>query len=209
MPLNLQLVTFRPKRRIGAFTATVTIEEDASDDLTISQHPVERGAKITDHAIKEPAQVTISAGWSNATLSGLASAAGQLLSGGGAGGLFGSDYVREVYEKLLKLQADREPFEVVTGKRKYRNMLMRSLRQTTDRTTENVLIVTATFQEILVAETATAALPPAADQAEPQKTAPPQATGAKQLVPAPAANQSALSALANLRSLQAQAQAGN
>ncbi len=209
MALALELVAFRPKRRIGGFVATVTLEEDASDELTITRHPVEQGARISDHAIKEPAQVTIRAGWSNATLSGLISAAGQLLSGGGAGGLFGSDYVREIYAKLLKLQSDREPFEVVTGKRKYQNMLLRSLRQTTDQTTENVLVVTATFEEIIIVETQAATLPVAERQAEPEKTDPPQPMGTKQLAPAPEANRSALKVLEDLKSLQTQSSAGN
>ena len=207
MPLILDLVTFRPKRRIGAFSSYVTIEESASDDLSISRHPIERGAASTDHAFKEPALVTIRAGWSNSTLNGLVAAAKDLLAGD-LGGLFGSDYVKDTYAKLLKLQNDREPFEVVTGKRKYKNMLMRSLAQTTDQTTENVLVVTATFQEIIIVETQTTTLPPPANQAQPQKTASPEPAGTKQVAPAPDVNQSALKVVTDLKSLKAQAEAG-
>jgi hypothetical protein len=208
MAFSLDLVTFRPKRKIGEFTAYVAFEEAHTDDLTITAHPVEQGAQITDHAIKEPAVVVIRAGWSQSSLSGLIGAAKSILSGGGFGGLLGNDYARETYDKLLKLQADRQPIEVVTGKRKYKNMLMRSLAMTTDRTTENVLVVTATFREIIMVETQSTTLPPKENQAEPQKTAPPQSTGAKQLAPAPTANQSALSALSDLKKLKAQAEAG-
>lgn len=53
-------------RTIGGFIAEVTVREQHSDDLTITTHPVERGAPITDHAFKMPAQLTIEAGWSAA-----------------------------------------------------------------------------------------------------------------------------------------------
>ena len=42
--------TIVPRRSIGPFNATLTIEEVASDDLEITQHPVQQGAAITDHA---------------------------------------------------------------------------------------------------------------------------------------------------------------
>lgn len=88
-------------------------------------------------------------------------------------------------------------------------MLLRSLRQTTDQTTENVLVVTATFEEVIIVETQAATLPPAERQAEPAKTEPPTPAGTKQLAPAPEANRSALKVLEDLRALEAQASAGN
>lgn len=60
---------------------------------------------------------------------------------------------REVYEKLLKLQSDRIPFDVVTGKRLYSNMLLQNLEVTTDRFTENVLSATLTLREIIITST--------------------------------------------------------
>ncbi|MFX9718550.1 phage baseplate protein, partial [Acinetobacter baumannii] len=53
-------------RTIGGYVAEVTVREQHSDDLTITTHPVERGAPVTDHAFKMPAQLTIEAGWSAA-----------------------------------------------------------------------------------------------------------------------------------------------
>lgn len=202
MTLDFGLVTFKPRRRIGTFTSQVTFEESGSDELTITRHPVEQGAAITDHAFKEPAQLTIRAGWSPTVLQTLVSSAGALLSGASLTSLLSNDYVKETYEKLLKLQAEREPFEIVTGKRRYKNMLMRSLAQTTDEKTESVLVVTAQFQEIIIVQTQATSLPPADQQAEPERTAAPEANGSKQLNPAPAANQEALSVLDRLRALQ-------
>jgi hypothetical protein len=47
---------------------------------------------------------------------------------------------KETYQELLDLQNSRVPFDVVTGKRIYTNMLIRALEVTTDRTSENVCL---------------------------------------------------------------------
>jgi hypothetical protein len=191
----IDLVTFRPKRAIGSFSTYVTLEEQHSDELTITQHPVEQGAAITDHAFKNPAQLTIRAGWTNSSVAALGSSVLSAL-GGDVGALLRPSYVREIYDQLLQLQASREPFDIYTGKRRYQNMLMRSLATTTDASTENVLIVTASFQQIIIVETQATTVPASENQAQPQKTAPVQSAGTKQLAPAPQANTSALATIA-------------
>lgn len=191
----LGLVLFKPKRAIDSFENYVTIEEQHTDELNITQHPVEQGAPITDHAYKNPAQLTIRAGWSNSSLQAIAGA-GLSLLGGDIQGLLSPSYAEEMYGRLLQLQAEREPFDIFTGKRRYKNMLMRSLSTTTDEKTENVLVVTASFQEVILVETQATTLPPAANQANAAKTAGVENAGSKQLAPAGAANQSAISAIA-------------
>ncbi|CDG96957.1 Putative bacteriophage protein (fragment) [Xenorhabdus bovienii str. puntauvense] len=62
---------------------------------------------------------------------------------------------KEVYEQLLKLKASKEPFDVTTGKRQYKNMLIRAIEVTTDKTSENVLMVTLTLREVIIVELAT------------------------------------------------------
>jgi hypothetical protein len=185
------LITFRPKRAIGSFSGYVTIEEDHSDELTITKHPVERSPTISDHAIKEPAELSIRAGWSNSSLTALGGALLDTLNGN-FGALLSPSYAEEIYQKLLALQATREPFDVFTGKRRYKNMLMRTLRTTTSVETENVLIVTATFQEIIIVQTQATTAPPASVQADPAKTSAVQSAGTKQLAPAPQANTDAI-----------------
>ena len=54
-------VTFLPNRSIGPFQAQVTIEEVCNDSLEITNHPVEQGASITDHAYVNPSSLNISA----------------------------------------------------------------------------------------------------------------------------------------------------
>ena len=54
-----------------------------------------------------------------------------------------------IYSQLLELQRSERPFDVVTGKRLYSNMLIRVLDVTTDKATENVLMATVTLREVI------------------------------------------------------------
>lgn len=45
--------------------AQITIEEHHTDELQITDHPVESGAPITDHAFMHPREVRIRCAWSN------------------------------------------------------------------------------------------------------------------------------------------------
>lgn len=55
----------RTYRAIGNIIANVTVEERHQDDLEITDHPIEQGAVISDHAFKRPVEVTIECAWSN------------------------------------------------------------------------------------------------------------------------------------------------
>lgn len=168
-----EFVTMRSKRSVGGLTAMVTVEESHLDTLTITGHPVEQGAEITDHAYKNPSLLTLYLGWSDS-------------------GDNQQDYVRSVYDKILKMQESRKPLDVTTGKRNYENMLIESIATTTDETTENALMVTVNLRQIIVVETQTVTMPPRDVQAEPERTAEPVTTGTRQATPAKSANKSAL-----------------
>lgn len=141
-------VLLRHRRSIGTIVPQVVLEEQAIDDLFITSHPVERGANITDHAVKQPVQLLMRCGWSysgtltNITASGLAPGP------------------REAYQALLDLQNSRQPFDVVTPKRAYKNMLIKRLTQATAMDTENALIVEVEMQEVIIVGIAGANLGP-------------------------------------------------
>ncbi len=123
--------TFLPHRRLGPIAAHVVMEESHSDQLVITEHPIEKGSPVADHAYRRPASVTLRLGW-----------------GGGTP-------PQEIYESLLALQNEREPFELVTGKRYYPSMILTSLAVTTDSASEHVLMATVTCQEVEIVETQT------------------------------------------------------
>lgn len=165
---------FRPRRSIGGITAMVTIQEDHHDELAITDHPVELGAKISDHAIRLPAELHIRAGWSkspNLTGPGIdaALATGRNLANAvlGPGGAL--DYMQVVYQQLRQLQLNREPLDVLTGKRIYSNMLIQSLSTTTTQETENSLLVDIVLREVIITATQTIIVNNA-NQANPEQT---------------------------------------
>ena len=169
MSLTPQLIAIRPARSIGTIQAQVTIEEHHTDELTITENPVEQGASVSDHAFLRPAEVIIRCGWSNSGYGALANTANNVVSAAN-GGDSGDTYVRTVYQKLRELQGSREPFDLVTGKRTYRNMLIAALAVTTDERSENALMVTATCRQVIIVTTKATTLPPAAAQRLPERT---------------------------------------
>lgn len=125
------------------FRAQVVIDEDSSDDMLITEHPVSGAAMVHDHAVKRPAEVRVRMGWSNAYLA--AQQPGAIGVGGG---------VKQLYEQILQLQASRLLSTIYTGKRQYNNMLIASLRTHTDQTMEYSFIADITFRELVLTSTA-------------------------------------------------------
>lgn len=141
-----------PRRSIGTIFPDVTLREVGRDDMVVTDHPVEKGAPVSDHAFKRPATVELQYAWSNST-------AGY------------EGYVQEVYEQLLQLHNSRKPFDISTGKRLYSNMLITSLMQNTDQVNEYGLFVQCECREIIFAETQTVQGASQEDQASPEATA--------------------------------------
>lgn len=159
--------TFSPQRSIGGITADVTLEEVHDDQLVITNHPVEQGASITDHAFKNPARLLVTIGFSNSSPN----------SG------FDPEYVNEMYQQFLTMQIERELLDVFTGRRNYQNMLIAGLHLATQQDTENAAIIAVDLQEVLLVQTQTVAVPPNDSQKQPEKTATPTTTGVKQAKP--------------------------
>lgn len=146
------------QRAVGDIEFDVTVEERHEDSLTITEHPVEKGAAISDHAYKNPMRVTISAG---------------------KGAKDGETVPQETYDALLELQKSREPFNIVTGKRSYENMLVEDIQVITDVDTDNVLMVTLDCREVIIVATETVQVPPSR-QRQADKTQKTQQAGTKQ-----------------------------
>lgn len=133
-------------RKIGMIIPIVVVSEKHSDTLEITEHPVGVGAAIADHAYKKPSEVVMEVGFAGG---------GSLLdfADTSAIGLSLGLSPQETYQELLNLQASRIPFDVITGKRLYSNMLIRAMEVTTDKTTENILSAALTLREVLISQT--------------------------------------------------------
>lgn len=155
---SIGAILLKPYRAIGTIIPDVVAEEVMTDDLAITEHPIEEGAPISDHAYKRPAEVMLRCGWSDSSA-------------------MQPGYVNQVYAELLALQASRRPFTLFTGKRVFPNMLIRSLGVQNDARFEHSLMVTARLQQVIIVSTAAVGVPPASAQATPQSTAPTQQNG--------------------------------
>lgn len=127
-----------PTRSFGGISGYITIQESTTDALEITQQPVQQGAAIADHAFKKPVAFS-------AQLMFEASLLGKSL--------------QQIYQDLLTLQSSFEPFNISTPKRTYYNMLFAALGVTTDKKTENVLAINASFQEVILVPVTTTIVP--------------------------------------------------
>ncbi|WP_312282173.1 phage baseplate protein [Pseudescherichia sp.] len=133
-------------RQIGVIIPSVVTSEIHTDTLTITEHPIEDGAVIADHAYKNPAELKMKVGFAGGGT--LLDFAGSLT----ATSLLGLS-PQETYQQLLDLQARRIPFSVTTGKRQYNNMLIATLSVTTESESENVLFADLTLKEVILVQT--------------------------------------------------------
>ncbi|HEN3600678.1 TPA: hypothetical protein U5E25_002123 [Yersinia enterocolitica] len=164
-------------RKIGVLVPSVIISEKHQDALEITEHPVEVGAAVNDHAYKRAAEVTMEVGFAGG---------GSLLDFVDTStiGLSLGKSPEEVYQELRDLQESRQPFDVITGKRKYSNMLIRGIEVTTDKTSENVLMCVLTLREVIMSQTDSVMVADKENMQEGVSTSAMQNTGTK--APAPA-----------------------
>lgn len=193
--IALGLLTTKPKRgyfpsagsSATTLIAQVTVEEVHQDEMEITEHPVEQGAAISDHAFVRPSEVVITAGWSNSPsnsgpvnqLLGAAAnsnSAIQAVIGAASlvGGVInllngGQDAVTAAYNSLLTARANRALFDVYTARRLYKSVLIKSLALTTDQNTENSMLIRITFRQILITTTQTVTVPDSSVMADPAK----------------------------------------
>ena len=190
----LQTMVYKPKRGFTLadgtlLTPQITIEEHHRDELTITDHPVERGANISDHIFLNPRSVVIRCGWSASPSpqSGLFGTFSNMITGlAGTLDPFGDPLIiNRIYDKLRALQVSGKPFALFTGKRQYQNMLIRSLGVHTDKESENALLVEADCREVIITQTYETNVP-TANQANVASTGQnPTTKGQVSLAPAP------------------------
>src|SRR5580765_3610075 len=158
-----QTLFFKPTRMISFIIPDCAIQERHSDRVQVTQQPVEYGAMISDHAIIMPKELSIRYAWWDGAFP------------------FDFGHAQQIYDQLLTLQQTREPFDVLTGKRQYTNMVLTDMEVTTDQHTENVLIVEMHLQEVIIVNTSSSAAAPQSTQALPSQTAGQVSQGQQQL----------------------------
>lgn len=137
---------------------TVWIEEQHTDTMIITEHPVESGATVSDHAFAKPVEVTIKLGWKEDL-----------------------PLIQALYTQILDLKNARTLFDIQTGKRLYQDMLIANISVMTDQKSANVLLATVTCKQIILVNTQI--IYPPENQRNPSSTAQAANNGTKTLIP--------------------------
>ena len=133
-----------PASTLGYFFDAI-IREDHASTLRITEHPVQTGANIVDHAYQIPAHLTLEIGMSDAmdslVLGQWSSEPSTYISGKSV----------SAYKKLKELQKSRLPLIVQTRLERYENMLIENISSPVDNSTVFGLKATITFRQIITA----------------------------------------------------------
>lgn len=123
----------------GRFVFDAVFGTDHSANLTVTQHPVQSGASISDHAYMEPDEVSIEIGMSDAAI--------------GAPG--GDGRSVNAFTQLRAIMEKREPVTLVTRLKTYPNMLITSMSAPDDYKTMHALRASIYFQQINIVSVST------------------------------------------------------
>lgn len=114
-------------RDIGGVPIDVVISEEATSEMEIPEHPVEKGAKVSDHAWRKPEIINIEAANADAAQAG--------------------------YPALRAIQDAAEPFDFLSGWTLHRNMLIQTLTPHRDVENGQIFSFSCTLKEVIIVET--------------------------------------------------------
>lgn len=141
---------------IGGLFFDAVLTTNTKESLTVTSHPVQSGANISDHAFRNPTKISMEIMMSDVMAS---RAPGQFTTNSfpGAATLFGSIGFSEsksvsAYLRLIELQRMRLPFSVKTRLGFYQNMLIESIDVPDDVNTMSGLRCTVNMTEVIVAQ---------------------------------------------------------
>jgi len=132
------------KTDVGGYFFDAIIRADHTSTLRMTEHPVQTGSSIVDHAFKLPDHLTLEIGMSDAMDRFVSSQ-------------FGDNTSKSVsaYQTLKGLQNDRTLLTIQTRLNKYSNMLVESIHAPDDYKTRDGLRCTVAFREIIMATVTT------------------------------------------------------
>lgn len=166
-----------PKTSIGGYVFDVYTSINHNMASTITSHPTQFGANISDHKFDEPNQLTFQIGMSDASQDLIAgqfkqNSIGKSLLKAGITAFFGFDTKKNIAKSLLKdikssisesrsvnafntlntLKILGVPLTCVTRLKTYDNMIIQSITADDTNETKYGLRVTVTLREILISE---------------------------------------------------------
>lgn len=123
---------------IGGIYFDAWLQANENTSLTITQHPVETGAAISDHSYLNPARYSFNVGVSDVVYA-------PTITGPQTRSI-------QAYQALRLLQATREPLTLVFKYGKRQNVLIESIDTPNDFTTKFAFKPTVTLRQIIMAD---------------------------------------------------------
>ena len=120
-------------RTLGVFQIDALMSENHVSELEITDNPVEDGTDVNDHSYLKPKTVDLEIVNANAA---------------------------DDYQALLRVQASRLPFSIITGLTVYNNMLISSINAVRDKQTAKVLSATVSLKELIQVGTQSTTIAP-------------------------------------------------
>jgi hypothetical protein len=141
---------------IGDLALDCTVTETHTATSTVTEHPVESGAKITDHIRPDPVQLSIT-GIVSDTPIGSRQVQRSIAVGGASVQVTQQEpptsttgYGRAAWAKLDAIRTAAKPVKVVTRDKTYENMALVSLSVPKESKTGGALYFTAQFKQIRI-----------------------------------------------------------
>jgi hypothetical protein len=139
----------------SVFILDATTNEGHDTTVDITEHPVEDGADLTDHARVKPFELTITGVITNTPIA----AGAQVVPLSTEGFDFTETRVQATYGLMLELANARGLLTVITGLRTYENMMLRSVRIVRTGPGKQEILPQLEFKEIRIAQTAFVTIP--------------------------------------------------
>jgi hypothetical protein len=157
--MSVTELIFGGKQRatVGVVQFDASVSEVHTDEMEITDHPVEEGSDISDHIRKMPITIEMNGVITNNPIVFLASVRAK--SPVTTDISTTQDRVGTGYDKLREIQESGELIDVATSLRDYNNMVIQSLSISRDVSTGNILDATLTLREIIIAKQLTTDLP--------------------------------------------------
>lgn len=152
----------RTQKSLGGIQLDAVLSESHSTPMRLTTNPIELGADITDHVIIEPIELVLVVEVSDTPL-GVAAfgAIVDLITG-----LFGTSTTSNLtrsnaaYNALVQLKNAREPIQVQTRLRLYKDMLITNIPITQDKNSSRIASMTINLTEALITESQIVQLTP-------------------------------------------------
>jgi hypothetical protein len=147
----------KTRATVGVVQFDASVFEMHTDEMEITDHPVEDGSDISDHIRKLPIALEMNGVVTNNPIVFLASVRAKSPVTTDTTNTL--DRVGAAYEKLQELQETGELLDVATSLRDYNNMAIQAMSVSRDASTGNILDATLTLREIIIAKKLTVDLP--------------------------------------------------